>query len=137
MTEENKATVRRFWQETDKLHRPLTEILAPNFAISFSGGPPMNTEAFSKFAGGFYAAFPDLTHTIDDIVSEGEKVAIRMTLRGTHKGDLMGLAPTGKKILVSAQDIYRVVDGKISQGYAVVDQMGLMQQLGAIPPSPS
>jgi predicted ester cyclase len=80
-----------------------------------------------------FAGFPDITNTLDEIVAEDDLVAVRWTARGTHTGEFMGLAPTGKAIQLSAITMERVVDGKRVEGWAVADQLGLMRQLGAIP----
>ncbi len=86
--------------------------------------------------GMFRAAFPDLNITIDDQVSEGDKVVTRYTFRGTHKGDLMGIAPTGKQVTTIGISIERFVDGKVVERWEVFDQLGMMTQLGVVPPPP-
>ena len=70
---------------------------------------------------------------LEDMIAEGDKVAVRFTLRGTHGGDLMGIPPTGKPVAVTGIDINRIADGKIAERWANFDALGLMQQLGVIP----
>jgi predicted ester cyclase len=82
------------------------------------------------------AAFPDLHITIDDLIAEGDRVAARVTLRGTHRGEFLGFAPTGNKIAYGAIDISRFVDGKLVEHWGVPDYLDLMQQLGAGPAAP-
>lgn len=81
----------------------------------------------------YTAAFPDLQLTTEDMVAEGDKVAIRNTWRGTHQGAFQGLPPTGKHVAFTGTDIFRFVGGKIAEQWADLDALGLMQQLGVIP----
>jgi steroid delta-isomerase-like uncharacterized protein len=86
-------------------------------------------ESMSKF----YDAFPDVYHTIDDIIVEGDKVVVRWTYTGTHKGEIMGIPPTNKKVTVWGIDIFRFAGGKRVEGWERLDTLGFMQQLGLIP----
>jgi len=86
------------------------------------------------YVGMYRAAFPDLQQTIEDQFAEGEKVATRLTGRGTHQGDLMGIAPTGNRIEAPGIVINRISSGKIAESWANYDAMGMMQQLGVLPP---
>jgi steroid delta-isomerase-like uncharacterized protein len=79
------------------------------------------------------AAFPDFAVTVEDAVAEGDKVALRVTIRGTHQGALMGTPPTGKPIAISGMSLWRIADGKIVERWESADMLGLMQQLGVIP----
>lgn len=81
-------------------------------------------------------AFPDLHITIDDLVAEGDRVAARVMLRGTHRGEFLGYAPTGKPVAYCAIDISRFVDGKLVEHWGVPDYLSLMQQLGGPGTSP-
>jgi steroid delta-isomerase-like uncharacterized protein len=76
-------------------------------------------------------AFPDLRFTIEDIVAEGGKVVVRLTGRGTHKGELLGIPPTDKQITLTTIEIYRLAEGKIDEQWVIMDALGVMQQLGA------
>lgn len=83
----------------------------------------------------FYeAAFPNYELIADDMIAEGDKVVVRSTFRGTHKGDLMGIAPTGKLVTMPLILIYRIADDKIVEHWMQADALGMMQQLGVIPP---
>jgi steroid delta-isomerase-like uncharacterized protein len=81
----------------------------------------------------FRSAFPDLHGDFGDLISEGDKVAGRITNTGTQLGDLMGLAPTGKRVSWQTIGIWRIANGKIAERWIQHDFLGLLQQLGAIP----
>lgn len=83
--------------------------------------------------GGFLTAFPDLHATIQDVIAEGDRVAVRGFIRGTHLGELMGIPPTGKTVTVTLIDITRIADGKLVERWAQADAMGMLQQLGVVP----
>lgn len=74
-------------------------------------------------------AFPDLHIAIDDMIAEGDRVATRLTFRGTHKGPFRGIQPTGRRVEFTASRIYRITGGKVAQTWATVDVFGLMAQL--------
>jgi len=80
------------------------------------------------------AALPDIHFTIDHLIAEGDLVVGAFTIRGTHKGDLEGIPPTGKEVVFTAVDIWRFEDGKIIERcLASVDRLDLMQRLGILP----
>ncbi len=81
----------------------------------------------------FFTAFPDANFTIDEMIAEGDTVVIRRTVRGTHKGDLMVIPPTGKQITMTEMALLRVANGKFIEGWSNSDDLGLLQQLGIIP----
>src|SRR5437773_12153103 len=86
-----------------------------------------------ELVSGYRAAFPDLTITIDDQIGEGDRVVTRWTARGTHSGDLWGIAGTGKEVTVTGTSVDRIRDGRIAESWSNWDTIGLMQQLGVIP----
>ena len=134
-TETNKALVHRFFEafNAGDLDAAVA-VFAPNAVVHNSGAPdPLNLEGFGQLAGVFLAAFPGGQHSIDDIVVEGDKVVTRITYRGAHTGDLMGMPPTGKHVAVSAMTIDKIANGKIVETWRLFDQMSMMQQLGVIP----
>lgn len=79
------------------------------------------------------SAFPDAQVSADDIIAEGDRLAVRSTLRGTHDGDFMGIPATGKKVEVAGYDIVRFEDDKAAEHWGVIDAAALMEQLGAAP----
>lgn len=81
---------------------------------------------------GFVAAFPDITQNVEDVVAEGDTVAMRLTARGTHEGPMMGLEPTGKVIEVQQTVFTRIEDGKIVERWLHPDNLGMLQQLGVV-----
>jgi steroid delta-isomerase-like uncharacterized protein len=134
-TAENKALVRRFYDivESHNLDTLTDEVLAEDYRLHFDSAPEMDQGAAAGFFGAFLAAFPEINHTIEDQVAEGDRVASRIVVRGTHKGELMGIPPTGKDIEISAINIHRIVDGRVAEQWVVSDGLGMMQQLGVIP----
>jgi steroid delta-isomerase-like uncharacterized protein len=79
------------------------------------------------------SAFPDLTVTVDEIVAEGDRVAIVWTVRGTHRGEFLGIEATGNPVSMSGMDIFRITDGRIAEIWTVGDELGLLFQLEAFP----
>ncbi len=133
-TETNKAIARQFFMEQDKRKGPLDPgIVAPDYVARIGSNPAMDMAGHSGFGAMFYQGFPDLYHTIDDVIGEGDKVVVRFTLRGTHAGDFMGIPATNKPIEVSAIAIMDFIEGKAAQLNAQFDQLGMLQQLGVIP----
>jgi predicted ester cyclase len=80
----------------------------------------------------FRSAFPDGGTRIDDMIAEGDRVVLRWTDGGTHRGPFMGVAPTGKHVTITGIDIYRIVDGRIVDFWCSEDVLGLLEQLGAV-----
>lgn len=93
-------------------------------------------EGYKQEFGMYLHAFPDIQITFEQMIAEGDKVAIRWTLSGTHEGTLMGVAPTGTPVTVTGISMYRVADGKFVETWASYDAMGMMQQLAAPPTWP-
>ena len=134
--EENIAIARRFYAEQDRRKGPLAhELCAPGYTAYVAGFPPMDVAAHEEAAKEFWAAFPDLTQTIHDACADEEKAAVRFTATGTHQGELMGIAPTGKQVAISGMAMLQIVEGKVKELHEVFDLMGMMQQIGAIPSS--
>src|SRR5215216_6900782 len=133
-TEANKALVCRFIEAFNAGDLDgLAAAFVPNAVVHNSGAPdPLNLEGFRQLAAVFLAAFPGGKHTIDDMIVEGDKVVTRMTYRGTHTGDLMGIPPTGKQVAVSAMTIDQIANGKIVETWRLFDQLSMMQQLGVM-----
>ena len=141
MSEENKALMHRFYEEW--VHPGnldvADEIIAPDCPLYF-GGTFMGTgpEAFKQGRAMMYAGFPDLRWTIEEIIAESETVAERITGRGTHEGEFMGVPPTGTRVEIAAVAMVRIREGKIADMRGAPDMLGLMQQIGAVPaPEPS
>jgi steroid delta-isomerase-like uncharacterized protein len=134
--EENKALVRRFVEEFWNQGNTATadELMAPEAEIHMPTGEVVDLDGLKGFAGAFRESFPDWHSTFEELIAEGDRVAERWTGRGTHRGALQGIAPTGKRVEVPGSVFYRIVDGKIVEFRGQLDMMGLMQQLGVIAP---
>lgn len=133
--EQNKAIVRRIVDEAQSGHDlgVVDELLAADFVDhSVPPGLPHDREGVKMQFAMFYRAFPDLHVVVHDQVAEGDQVVTRKTFHGTHQGDLMGIPPTGRPVAFDVIDILRVRDGKITDHWNVVDQLGLLHQIGAI-----
>ena len=135
--EQNKALIRRLMEEV--FHRGNTslvdELVAPDFVEheELPPGIPPGREAVKQLPTIFRSAFPDFKVTTNDVIAEGDKVAVRSTWSGTHKGEFMGIPPTGKGISFEVIDITRITGGKIVEHWGQMDNLGMMQQLGVIP----
>lgn len=134
--EEHKALIRRFFAEVINAGSAaaIDELLSADCLFRFGGMEPGNRETFKQVFPMFRTAFPDLHATIEDEIAEGDRVAVRFTWQGTHRGAFMGVPATGKRATVSAMAWYRVRDGKIVEDIVQEDTLGMLQQLGAIPP---
>ncbi len=97
-------------------------------------GLPPTREGVKQLFTALRTAFPDLHATIHDQIAEGNRVVTRKTFYGTHQGELLGIPATGKQVAFEVIDILQLAGGKITDHWNVVDQLGLMQQLGVIPP---
>ncbi len=133
--EENKALVRRVIEEMGKQNwAAFMELRAPDFVCHAPGSPkPLTREELEKSLRMMYAAFPDFSPTIEDIIAEGDKVVIRETCRGTNKGEFMGTSATGKEMTLSVTIMFRIAGGKIAEAWEEYDRMTVMQQLGVMP----
>ena len=130
--EENKAIVRHLLEQMDEGNPAMYDLLAKDYVVHWPGGIDVHgPQGVKESVTEYYAAFPDLKHIIHDIIAEGDKVAVRYTDRGTHKGEFMGISPTGKQISWSIISVFRLADGKLVEGWIGVDMLSLMQQLGA------
>jgi len=136
-TEENKAAVRRFIEQGWTQHNmaAFDEFYAPNVMHhALPPGMPPGLESVKQFASIFLNAFPDLQTTVENLVAEGNKVAYQWSAHGTHQGELLGIPPTDRQISVTGIAIERFENGKSVEHWEIFDQLGMMQQLGVIPP---
>lgn len=134
VSEETKALVRRFvetWNDPDP-SKALALVL-DDLVLREPGHQISGKEGLRELMQIMRQSLPDLRYTIEDIVVEGDKAAVRITCRGTQRGEFMGITPTARSVAWEEIFIGRVVGGKIAEGWAVEDMLGLMQQLGAIP----
>jgi predicted ester cyclase len=135
-TEENKALVRRFYEEVlnQKNTAAIDQIFDPNFVDhALPPGLPGGIEGTKQFFGIVLTAFPDLHFTVEDMIAEGDKVVARHAGSGTQQGVFLGIPPTGKHVTVTGIDIMRITGGKFVEHWDAVDNLGLLQQLGVVP----
>jgi steroid delta-isomerase-like uncharacterized protein len=136
-TENNKALVRRVYEEAiNQGNLALLDELVSSDYVEHDPNYPQpvrGAEGLKQYFQTFRSAFPDLHFTIEDIIGEGDTVAVRQTGRGTHQGELFGIPPTGKQLTVTAMIFHRFVNGKPVESWVNSDSMGMLQQLGVIP----
>ncbi|HVS50095.1 MAG TPA: ester cyclase [Candidatus Dormibacteraeota bacterium] len=97
------------------------------------GGELRGPDGVRQLVSMYRNAFPDTQLEIKDLIVEGDKVAARITASGTHKGELMGIEPTGKRVSISGNLITWFRDGKQVESWSSYDQLGMLQQLGVVP----
>ena len=127
----NKVVVLRFMRLMD-CHDfdALDEVLAQDLQLQL-GAAHLDRSQTKDLIRTFYAAFPDYTHTPEEVLAIGDRVVLRTTNRAIHSGDFQGIPPTGRSISFGQIAIYRMVDGKVAEIWEEADLFGLMQQLGA------
>jgi len=133
----NEALLRRMYDEVfgkGKLS-VVDELIDRNF-VEHEPQPGFKpgAEGLKQLIGAMRSGFPDLGVVVNDLVSQGDKVWARITVTGTHKGSFMNIPPTGKRISFEGLDIVRFSGGKFAEHWGVTDNLGLLTQLGAIPP---
>ena len=135
-TEENIKLVHRFFEELWNQGNldAADELLASGHAHHFSDEDIIGPEGLKSLVTWLRTAFPDIHTSIDDVVAEGDKVVVRFTSRGTHQREGMGIPPTGKRVVYTGIDIFRIEDGRIVERWGEVDGLSLGQQLGTVPP---
>jgi predicted ester cyclase len=133
MSEANRALVRTFFATADREGRIPESLCAPGFTAHLAGYPPMDLGAFQQFVGVFYAAFAGFTHDLEDLLVEGDRVAFRAVARATHTAAFMGVPASGKPVSVPTIGVARLVGGQVAEWWNSPDQLGLLQQLGALP----
>lgn len=104
----------------------------PDYTFHLADQPPMDWNGNTFFTAQMFAAIPDLTHRIESIVSDGTRVAVRITASGTHAGELFGLPPTGRRVAVASMAMLRVRNDQIIEYRLLFDRYGLLRQLGAV-----
>jgi len=132
MEEKNKEIIRRYYNELwNKWNIALANELIV-CEISFRGSLAVKVqglEGFKAYVNMVRTAFPDFHNTIEDLIAEGDKVVARLTYDGTHRGEIFGVAPTGRKIEYSGVAIFRLVDKRIVDGWVLGDTPTLMRQI--------
>ena len=135
---EIRALEYRWFEAWNKGKEPamavIDDLCAADYIFHSGSGEEMHgLKDLKQSFSAFFSAFPDAHFTIDDMIVEGDKATIRMTMTATHKGEFMGIPPSNKTVTVWAISIDRVANGKFAESWERYDTLGLMQQLGVIP----
>ena len=138
MSEENKALARRSWEvvtqeSLNTLEDALAEVYTNDFILHEAGDVFVGIQGLAQFVSMMRSALPDLRITIEDDMSEGDKVVTRWIAQGTHQGELMGAAPTGNQVTATGITIHRIEEDKIVEEWSNWDALGVMHQIGAVP----
>ncbi len=133
-TEENKTLVRRGSDALNERNWAALDALCASDIVSHIASVTIQgLEPYKQCLAMYFTAFPDARLTIEDLIAEGDRVAVRQTLHGTHQGDFMGMPPTGRQVTGTGISIFRIVNGKVVEQWANYDDLGLLQQLGVVP----
>ncbi len=137
-SEDHKALIRRLIEEGWNQGKLATvdELMAPNLVDHSPMVPnlPPGSEGYKQFIVASRTAFPDIWFAIEDLIAEGETVVMRLTWGGTNQGAWLGIPPTGKQVAGTGIYIFRMAGGKVVERWGNQDDLGMMQQLGLIPP---
>lgn len=133
--EQNRIQLEKFLTFINTADRSLgQELISPDavFRVPASLSPMRGLDGYMAIIGMMRSGFPDIQWTLEETIAEGEKIAARFEMRGTHQGEFFGIPPTGKTIAVKAVNFYRFENGAIVEEYGQPDLLGLMQQIGAV-----
>jgi predicted ester cyclase len=133
--DENKAVIRKVFaaldaHELDVIER---ELIDPGYHLHFDSMPQMDKAAAVPFFRAFVAGFPDISHTIEELIADGDRVGCRLTVRGTNTAGFMGMPATNRPIEIAAINTFRVACGRVVDHQVNSDGVGMMRQLGLIP----
>ena len=133
--EQNKQVVHQFFEllgrhDTERMEQLL--VSSTQYSFQPSEAPPMDWNGHKQLLAAITRAFPDLHHNIKDMVAEGDKVAVRLNVTGTHKGEFQGISPSGRKLSLDEMAFLTIIDGRNTEGWITSDTMSFMQQIGAI-----
>ncbi len=131
--EQNRAIVSRWFSEVTREN--FDQLFGEFFAADCvqrmpPDAEPMGPEEFTRLVSDFYTAFPDVTHTVDDLIADGDRVAASVSVRAVHAGEFLGVPATGKELEWTAIAIFRISDGTIQERWEIHDHAGVMRQLG-------
>lgn len=133
---DSKAIMQRFVQFINTADEKLAKELVSESAVFHVPGSPepmRGPSGYLAIIGMMRSGFPDIQWTLEELVSEGDKVAARFVMNGTHKGTFFGVPPTGKEIKVRASNFYKFSNGQIIEEYGQPDMLSLLQQIGVVP----
>jgi steroid delta-isomerase-like uncharacterized protein len=132
----NKRVARQFFEllgrhDTERMEQLLLLLSSAHYCFRPSGMQPMDWNGHKELLAAVTRAFPDLDHDIKDMVAEGDKVAVRLNVTGTHKGEFQGKPPTGRILSLDEMAFLTIIEGRIIEGWVTSDTLSLMQQIGA------
>jgi steroid delta-isomerase-like uncharacterized protein len=133
--EKNKDFIQVYTEDFWNNHNiaAFEKYFATDFIVHFPDGD-MNAEQYKGICQAYFAAFPDMHVTANDVLAEGDKVVKVWTVNSTNTGDFMGIPATGKPMVVKGMEVFRIADGMIAELWVSMDNLGMLIQLGAIPP---
>ena len=108
-------------------------MFGPSYIVHVDSLPPMTRAEVLPFMWGFFGAFPDLRHRLEEVLVDGDRAAARIVIEGTQEGELMGIPTTQKPVSFGAINIFHFSDGVIAEHWITTDTLGLLQQIGAVP----
>lgn len=127
------ALGRAFFASQDRRRGgPDPALCTVGYTATLGGNAALPLAGHDGFAAGFYAGFPDIAHTIDEVVATSDRIALRFTLNGTHTGNFFGIPASGRSISVRANIVMHVEDGKVSKLFGIFDEAGLLRQIGVL-----
>ena len=134
MSEQNKTLARRWFEDLFSRGNldVANEILSAEFVDHLTHEDERGLEELKHYVSIYRTAFPDIQDTVEDIVAEGDKVVVRWTSGGTHQGEFMGVAPTGRHVRFSGMRLFRIAEKKIVESWVNIDERGLQEQLQRI-----
>jgi steroid delta-isomerase-like uncharacterized protein len=132
LEEQNKSVVQRYWNGkwNERRAEILDELQTQDVVYHGTSEIMKGIEEYRQAYSGYLSAFQDTRIEVEELIAEGDLVMSRAVLHGIHNGELGGIPPTGKEISISAITVFRIVDGKIAEEWEIIDQLGMMMQLG-------
>lgn len=133
----NQAVIRRWWEGINQGNADaiIEEVYAADYVLHDPSQPEpvVGTQGVHEFIASVSGAFPDLHVTIDDLVTEGDRVVQRLTARGTHQGEFLGVPASGNAVEIWLMVVSRMAGGKVAEEWQLIDALTLLQQIGAMP----
>lgn len=135
MSEQNKEIIRRFEAAFAANDGPVIDELCDPGLVDHNPVPGFepNLTGFKQAVDLYHSAFPGYENDLHAVIGDGDMVATLWTVTGTHKGELFGIAPSGKTVTVEGMNFYRLANGKVTEVWTQFDSLAMLQQLGAIP----
>ncbi|WP_157756815.1 ester cyclase [Plantactinospora sp. KBS50] len=133
MSEQNKQIVRAYFEELDRGRTTPVHMCTDDFQFHPAGAPTLDIDGVKTFGDAFFRGITDLMHPLEELIGDGDLVALRCRYEGTHDGELMGVPATGRKVSAVGIGVMRVADGRIAEFWVSPDRLTIMQQIGAIP----